>query len=209
MRPYPSHFIYIYTCIWEFSALVAHQTSNVVRIIFHEHKLLLWCACGVLVANIIPQGCTSSSLSDITACCWDTSDMLCGRVSPKFGLLFSSLYLENVPLVAAIPAPPVSFPAPTLVMCSVPHVTSTIILVSKQPQDLGQGWEPWVGWHLCKNTCAGGMLLIAPWPCTASSRQPVARSSVHKVFSDIFAFAERSATPLAGDGPLLLLFITA
>lgn len=29
----------------------------------------------------------------LTACCWDSSDMWCGRVSPKLGLLF--LYLER------------------------------------------------------------------------------------------------------------------
>lgn len=36
-----------------------------------------------------------------------------------------------------------------------------------------------------KNCCARGMLFIAPRVCTASSRRPVARSSVCKVFSDM------------------------
>lgn len=191
-RPYPPHLIYICMCIWEFSALVSHLTRNVVRIIFHERKCLLCCACGALVTNIIPHGCTTSSRSDITACCWDSSDMWCGRVSPKFGLLFSSLYLEKVPLVAAVPAP-------TLAMCSVPHMASTITVVSKQPQDLGQGWEPWVGWNLCKypktpvlEDCCSlhhGHAWLLPgnlWPdlvCTMCC-------------SHIYAFAERSATPL-------------
>lgn len=197
-RPHPAHLIYICTCVWEFSALVAHLTRSVVRIIFCEQKCLLCYACGALVTNIIPQGCTTSSLSDITACCWDSSDMWCGRVSPELGLLFSSLYLEKVPLIASIPALPVSSPAPTLAVCSVPHMASIIAPVSKQPQDLGQGWKPWVVWHLCKypkiavlEGCCSlphGYAWLLPgnlWPALVCIR-----------CSQIYAFAERSAIPL-------------
>lgn len=197
-RPYPLHLVYIGACIWESSAWVAHLTRNVVRIIFHEPKCILCCAYGALVTNTTLQGCTTSILSDLTACCWDSSDTWRGRLSPKLGLLLFFLYLGKVTLIAAIPALPVSSPAPTLAMCSVPHMACIISPVSKQPQDLGQGWEPPVAWHLCKYTkpavlegccslhhsCAW-LLPGNLWPDLVCTR-----------CSQINAFAERSATPL-------------
>lgn len=138
---------------------------------------------------------------NLKACCWDSRNMWHGRVSPKFRHLFCSLYFD-----CCHPCSPcfISCSHSCCVLCS-----SHGLHVSKQPQGLGQRQEPWVGWHLYKYPkTAGGMLLIAPQLCMASSRWPVATSSVPRVFSDM-CIGRKVCNPLAGDCPLLLLLIIA